>query len=63
MRLESRRDVVSGPVGFAVAWVLLWFVAPFLVEGSPNTWWLVPPTVVVVYLLVRRFGGVIRGRP
>ena len=63
MRLESRRDVIFGAVGFAVAWVLLSFMAPSLVEVSPNIWWLVLPAAMVVYLLVRRFGGVIRGRP
>jgi hypothetical protein len=63
VRLERRRNAIVGAVGFAVAWVLLSFVASSLVDGLPNIWWLGPPGAVVVYLLVRRFGGVIRGRP
>ena len=63
MRPESRRNAVVGAVGFALAWVLLSFLASSLVEGLPNIWWLGPPGALVVYLLVRKFGGVIRGRP
>lgn len=63
MRPESRRNAIVGAVGFALAWVLLSFLASSLVEGLPNIWWLGLPGVVIVYLLVRKFGGVIRGRP
>jgi hypothetical protein len=63
VRPESRRNAIVGAVGFALAWVLLSFVASSLVEGLPNIWWLGLPGAGVVYLLVRRFGGVIRGRP
>jgi hypothetical protein len=63
VRPESRRNAIVGAVGFALAWVLLSLVASSLVEGLPNIWWLGLPGAVVVYLLVRRFGGVIRGRP
>ena len=63
MRRESRRNAIVGAAGFALAWVLLSFLASSLVEGLPNIWWLGLPGAVVVYLLVRRFGGVIRGRP
>ncbi len=63
MRPESRRNALGGAIGFALAWVLLSFVASSLVEGLPNIWWLSLPGAVIVYLLVRRFGGVIRGRP
>jgi hypothetical protein len=63
VRPEGRRNAIVGAVGFALAWVLLSFVASSLVEGLPNVWWLGLPGAVVVYLLVRRFGGVIRGRP
>jgi hypothetical protein len=63
VRPESRRNAIVGAVGFAMAWVLLSLVASSLVEGLPNIWWLGLPGAVVVYLLVRRFGGVIRGRP
>jgi hypothetical protein len=63
MRAESRHNALGGAIGFALAWVLLSFVASSLVEGLPNIWWLGVPGAVVVYLLVRRFGGVIRGRP
>ena len=63
MSPESRRNAVVGAVGFALAWVLLSFLASSLVEGLPNIWWLGLPGAVVVYLLVRRFGGAIRGRP
>ena len=63
MRAESRRNAIVGAVGFALAWVLLSFLASSLVEGLPNIWWLGLPGAVAVYLLVRRFGGVIRGRP
>jgi len=62
VRPESRRNAVVGAVGYALAWVLLSFVASSLVEGLPNIWWLGLPGAAVVYLLVRRFGGVIRGR-
>ena len=62
MRLENRRDVTFGAVGFTLAWLLLTVMAPSLAEGSPNSWWLVLPAAVAVYLLVCRFGGVIRGR-
>jgi hypothetical protein len=62
VRPESRRNAVVGAVGFALAWVLLSFLASSLVEGLPNIWWLGLPGAVVVYLLVRRFGGAIRGR-
>ena len=63
MRPESRRNAIVGAVGYALAWVSLSFLASSLVEGLPNIWWLSLPGAVVVYLLVRRFGGVIRGRP
>ncbi len=63
MRPESRRNAVVGAVGFALAWVLLSFLASSLVEGLPNIWWVSLPGAAIVYLLVRRFGGVIRGRP
>ncbi|HKH75734.1 MAG TPA: hypothetical protein VKA51_02135 [Rubrobacteraceae bacterium] len=63
MRAESRHNALGGAIGFALAWVLLSFVASSLVEGLPNIWWLGVPGAVVVYLLVRRFGGVIRRRP
>ena len=63
MRPESRRNAVVGAVGFALAWVLLSFLASSLVEGLPNIWWLGLLGAVVVYLLVRSFGGAIRGRP
>jgi hypothetical protein len=63
VRPESRRNAVVGAVGFALAWVLLSSLASSLVEGLPNIWWLGLPSAVVVYLLVRRFGGAIRGRP
>ena len=63
MRHESRRNALGGAIGFALAWVLLSFVASSLVEGLPNIWWLGLPGAVIVYLLVRRFGGVIRGQP
>ncbi len=63
MRAESRHNALGGAIGFALAWVLLSFVASSLVEGLPNIWWVSLPGAVIVYLLVRRFGGVIRGRP
>ena len=63
MRPESRRNAIVEAVGFALAWVLLSFLASSLVQGLPNIWWLGLPGAVVVYLLVREFGGVIRGRP
>jgi len=63
MRAESRHNALGGAIGFALAWVLLSFVASSLVEGLPNIWWLGVPGAVIVYLLVRRFGGVIRRRP
>ena len=63
MSPEGRRDALVGAAGFALAWILLSFLASSLVEGLPNIWWLGLPGAVVVYLLARRFGGVIRGRP
>lgn len=63
MRPESRRNALVGAAAYTVAWVLLSFVASSLVEGLPNLWWLGLPGAAVFYLLVRRFGGVIRRRP
>ena len=48
MRSESRRNALGGAIGFALAWVLLSFVASSLVEGLPNIWWLRLPGAVVV---------------
>ena len=59
MRREGRRNALVGAAAYAVAWVLLSFVASSLVEGMPNLWWLGIPGAAVFYLLVRRFGGAV----
>lgn len=60
MRPEARRNALVGAAGYVVVWVALSILAASLVEGMPNLWWFGVPGGAVVYLLVRRFGGVIR---